>query len=66
MNKQDRPSPPNRPSRSKTLYISIAVIWAAIMVAATLLIDEPRNTVPFWLLLIAYYITVWGKSVNRS
>ncbi len=42
------------------------LVWAAVMLAATLLLDDKGPVLPFWLLLIAYYITISRNSVDKS
>ena len=51
--------------RRGSIYFAVALVWAIIMAAVTFIVDDPSNVVPFWLLLIAYYIAVWGKSARR-
>ena len=48
------------------LQTVVGIIWALVMLVATFALDEPSNVVPFWLLLIAYYIVIWRKSGNPS
>lgn len=42
----------------------IGIAWAIAMLVATLTLDKPSNVIPFWLLLIAFYIVRWQKSLS--
>ncbi|MBB5518305.1 hypothetical protein [Amphiplicatus metriothermophilus] len=51
--------------KARRIYAIVAAIWAGVMIAATLFVDKPSNVIPFWLLLIGYFIVVWKKNAAR-